>query len=85
MSKSSAIQVPTQADIDAYERDGAVCLRGVFDTSWLESPVAAQMFCNLTGSARSINFLRRLETPVGARTSDTWDWGAFQDWTRTLG
>ena len=29
--------IVTDAEIDAFERDGAVCLRGVFDTAWLEN------------------------------------------------
>lgn len=34
-------QYTTQSDIDAYKRDGVVCLRGVFDAHWLSVIEAA--------------------------------------------
>ncbi len=35
----------TQHDIDTYKRDGAVCLRGVFDKDWIEllEPIAREV------------------------------------------
>ena len=35
MNKSVTDDLVTERDIEAYERDGAVCLRGVFDADWL--------------------------------------------------
>lgn len=37
MNKSVTDDLVTERDIEAYERDGAVCLRGVFDADWLDT------------------------------------------------
>jgi ectoine hydroxylase-related dioxygenase (phytanoyl-CoA dioxygenase family) len=37
MNKRVTGDLVTERDIEAYERDGAVCLRGVFDADWLDT------------------------------------------------
>lgn len=38
---SPATTIVTDADVEAFERDGAICLRGVFDAAWIERTSAA--------------------------------------------
>ncbi len=33
---SAAVHTPTEKEIEIFERDGVVCLRGVFDLAWIE-------------------------------------------------
>jgi ectoine hydroxylase-related dioxygenase (phytanoyl-CoA dioxygenase family) len=42
----------TEADIDAYERDGVVCLRGMFDDEWVTRMRNATMAYRAAGSGR---------------------------------
>lgn len=42
----------SEADIEAYERDGAVCLRGLFDQDWVERMRDATVAYREAGSGR---------------------------------
>lgn len=42
----------TEADIEAYERDGAVCLRGMFDDDWVTRMRDATMAYRAAGAGR---------------------------------
>ena len=62
--------MPTQAEIDAYNNDGAVCLRGVISPEWIErlrDGVAADMAAPGPMSRST----RRTRTPASSSTIST--------------
>jgi ectoine hydroxylase-related dioxygenase (phytanoyl-CoA dioxygenase family) len=52
----------TDADVEAFQRDGAVCLRGVFDASWI-ARVAAGVEKNLAAPSPYAKFYTPKDTP----------------------
>ena len=48
------IRAITQEDIDAYERDGAVCLRQVLDPEWIESTLNSLEHLVLAGDEANL-------------------------------